>query len=117
MSQPIDFGYLPGTWRNTNKHTKGISAFTLEAEDNQLTLSLQGASGGYFSPEMGTVEMQCFHAGPDSSKVIGFFSSLQDADKELKLACNLNKGLIIIATYITVGGASFFIREFFYKIS
>ncbi len=117
MSQPHDFGYLPGTWRNTNKLTKGIITFTLEAADNQLMLTLQGAAGGYFSPEMGTVEMQCFHAAPDSSKVIGFFSALQDADQELKLACNLNKGLIIIATYITVGSTSFFIREFFHKIS
>ena len=113
----LDFGFLPGNWRNTNKHTKGIITFSLEEQGNGLLLTMQGAVGGHLPQEIGSAQMECFTSTPQSSTVNSFFGTLEDTDNEYKFAGNLNKGLIIIAAYVKLNGEPYFIREFFSKMT
>ena len=108
-----------GQWKNPKKGTKGIRHFDIVNNGNGLEINATGASDGYMPGNWGTKDLLIHNTAPDSSSEVGFQATYEINEKELFLAGNINKGLIIIAIYIKLlnqeDKSHFFIREFFYK--
>jgi hypothetical protein len=110
---------LTGRWKNSKSTTIGISTFHLENVDNQLSLTINGADGGFLPYHMGPITVSTHSATKTSKTCIAFHANVSKDGNEYSFAGNVNKGLIIIATYVKVKAddtANFFVREFFYKL-
>lgn len=110
---------VAGRWKNSKSTTKGIAGFTLTESEGGLMLGIQGAEGGFMSSQLEPVKVSCHSNNSDSKECIAFHGTSVDGGHKYRFAGNINKGLIIIATYITDlndEDSNFFVREFFYKL-
>jgi len=110
---------VTGRWKNSKSSTVGIAEFTLAEVDNKLSISFQGATGGSIPGNIGPIEAVAHASDDSSSDCIAFQAETTVDGKQYIFAGNINKGLVIIATYIRILNGekpNFFIREFFYKL-
>lgn len=110
---------VTGRWKNSKPTTVGISNFSLENVNNQLSLTIKGTEGGFLPDHLGPIEVSEHSATRNSKDCIAFHANVTHDGNEYSFAGNVNKGLIIIATYVKVKAdetANFFVREFFYKL-
>ena len=115
----ISTGQVTGRWKNSKPFTVGISEFELTEIDNKLSISIQGASGGTLPADIGPISAIGHASDELSNDCIAFQAETIAEGKQYFFAGNINKGLVIIATYIKVLSgekSNFFIREFFYKL-
>jgi len=115
----ISNGQVLGRWKNSKGETKGIAAFSLEEVQGKLMITIEGAADGHLPSKIGPVEAIAHGADLTSTACSAFQARTESNGKSYFFAGNINKGLIIIATYVEVPlelGSNFFIREFFYKL-
>lgn len=115
----IETSQILGRWKNSKQGTKGISTFTFTHSNGDLMITVEGSNEGQMSGTYGPLPCVVYAPGPGSTSFSAFEISFATTERTYFLAGNINKGLIIIASYIqsTVSDESnFFIREFFYKL-
>lgn len=107
---------LLGTWMNTYRHSKCISHVTLTAREDGYYLHAHGVG----SPsDWGEIKVTPHAANVDSSVADAFWGQYDFGFLKMFLAANLNKGLLIIASYNSFNDgsdrSSYFARQFFYR--
>lgn len=104
-----------GTWRNTWRHTRGISHLALLRDGDGFLVHAHGVAS---DRPWGAVSAWAYADNVGSPDPSGFFATYDFEFKEMRLAANFNKGLLIVAAYNRFhdnsGRADYFTREFFY---
>jgi hypothetical protein len=116
QTAPVDLDKLTGLWMNTNRATQVIRELTLTKAGKAYELHAFGAG----APRDWGKVVVIPHAGDvDAHDAAGFFAVYDFDFMEMFLAANVNKGLLIIASYNTFrdgsGRSNYFSREFFYR--
>ncbi len=113
----ISTGQMAGRWKNSKANTKGIAEFALEEVDSELLISINGAEEGFLPNNIGPIVSTPHSANESSDDCIAFQADTTIDGVNYFFAGNINKGLVIIATYIKSSeiSSNFFVREFFYK--
>lgn len=114
-----DYSYFVGTWKNSNGSALGIDVFSIKEGDLGPLFTASGTESGYFPGNWGTAPVEFLVSHPDSNTASAFQVNFEVGGREIFLAGNINKGLIIIATYAVAQSGSelpnLFTREFYYK--
>lgn len=114
-----DYSYFIGNWKNSHKVSKGIDSFEITEIDSGPQIRVSGIESGYFPGNWGTAPVGFLVSGPDQTTASAFEATFEIGDRNLFLAGNINKGLIIIAIYAKAKAGkdipSLFIREFYFK--
>ncbi len=104
-----------GIWRNTHRHTRGISHLELLSDGDEVLVHAHGVAA---QRDWGAVSALAYSEGVSSRDPSGFFAKYEFEFLEMQLAANFNKGLLIVAAYSRFkdgsGRADYFTREFFY---
>ena len=112
----VDLGELTGSWRNTNRATRVIRELTLTKSGDAYELNAFGAGA---PRDWGKVVVIPHASGVDTHDAAGFVAIYDFHFMQMFLAANMNKGLLIIASYNTFrdggGRSNYFTREFFYR--
>ena len=116
LSGAVDLSPLLGSWRNTNRGSKGIHRVVLTREAERYILEGWGVG---CDADWGRVPVVPHATHVASRASAGFLARFDFGFSEVSLAANEAKGLLIIASYSTFqdGSArsSYFTREFFYR--
>lgn len=112
-----DLSLLTGRWLNTKRQTKMIRELELTHHGDAYVLHAYGAGA---PRDWGEVQVTP-HAGRVDARDPAAFHAVYDFGfLQMFLAANLNKGLLIIASYNTFRDGStrsnYFSREFFYHV-
>jgi hypothetical protein len=104
-------------WKNTKGATRVIRELTLAKDGNSYVLHAYGAG----SPrDWGKVVVTPYASSVDAFDAAGFHAVYDFEFLQMVLAANMNKGLLIIASYNTFrdgsGRSNYFTREFFYRV-
>ncbi|MCB9232393.1 MAG: hypothetical protein H6581_12060 [Bacteroidia bacterium] len=118
----MDFNYFIGKWKNPFDQSKGIQSFEIRQEsDGRVTMEVQGVSQGYFPAGWGQAEVNFLASTPGGTQASAFSASFQLPGRNVFLAGNINKGLIIIAIYALDAKGNqdnnLFVREFYHKLT
>ena len=112
----IDSGDLVGFWKNTNRMTRVIRELSLAKSGDSYELNAFGAGA---PRDWGKVAVAPHSGGVDAHDLAGFLAVYDFDFMRMFLAANLNKGLLIIASYNAFrdgsGRSNYFSREFFYR--
>ncbi len=112
----VDLGKLTGLWKNTNRATRGICELTFTKNGDAYELNALGAGEPC---DWGKVVVIPYADGVDANYPAGFVAVYGFSFMQVFLAANMNKGLMIIASYNTFcdgsGRSNCFSREFFYR--
>jgi hypothetical protein len=112
----VDLAELTGLWKNTKRDTRIIRELTLTQNGDAHELNAFGAGA---PRDWGKVIVIPHASGVDAHDPAGFLAVYDFDFMQMFLAANMNKGLLIIASYNTFrdgsGRANYFSREFFYK--
>jgi hypothetical protein len=104
-----------GTWRNTYRHTRGISHLDLLRNGDIFLIHAHGVAA---QRDWGAVSASAYGDNVGSRHPTGFLAKYDFDFMEMQLAANFNKGLLIVASYNRFhdgsGRADYFTREFFY---
>ena len=109
-----------GTWRNSYEKARLIEEFTFFEEDGTMKISIKNSKESFYQNpwNIGTVKPHGYT--PDSNDIVAFKGHIKMDDMEAFFAINENKGLLIIAGYLTFKDedprSDCFVREFFYKV-
>ncbi len=113
---PVDLGDLTGLWKNTKRATRVIRALTLTKNRDAYELNAFGAGA---PRDWGKVVVVPHAGGVDVQDPAGFIAVYDFDFMQMLLAANMNKGLLIVASYNTFrdgsGRSNYFSREFFYR--
>jgi hypothetical protein len=114
----IDLGELTGHWINSKRATRVIRELRLRHKGDGYRLHAEGAGA---PRDWGEVPVTPFASGADARDAAGFHAVYDWGFQRMLLAANMNKGLLIIASYnLFLDGtprANYFTREFFYQAS
>lgn len=114
-----DYSYFIGAWKNSHQTSKGIAGFEIRESAQGPEVSVSGIETGYFPGDWGTQPVNFLVSGPDQTTASAFSATFEIGGRNLFLAANINKGLIIIAIYAEAKAGSdipsLFTREFYYK--
>jgi hypothetical protein len=110
----VDLEELTGLWKNTHRATRVIRELNLIRSGEAFQVHAFGVG----SPrEWGKVAAVPYAGGVDDHDPVGFFAVYDFDFMQVFLAANMNKGLLIIASYNTFRDGSarsnYFSREFF----
>ena len=112
----VDLGELTGLWKNTKRATRVIRELTLTKNGDAYELNAFGAGA---PRDWGKVVVIPHAGGVDAHDPAGFLAVYDFDFMQMFLAANMNKGLLIIASYNTFrdgsGRSNYFSREFFYR--
>jgi hypothetical protein len=112
----VDLRELTGLWRNTKRDTRVIRELILRKSDDGYELNAFGAGA---PRDWGKVVVIPHASGVDAQDPAGFLAVYNFDFMQMFLAANVNKGLLIIASYNTFRDGSrrsnYFSREFFYR--
>jgi hypothetical protein len=112
----VDLGELTGLWKNTNRATRVTRELTLTKNGDVYELNAFGAGA---PRDWGKIVVTPHAGGVDAHDPAGFFGVYDFDFMQMFLAANMNKGLLIIASYNTFrdgsGRSNYFSREFFYR--
>jgi hypothetical protein len=112
----VDLGEVTGVWKNTKRATRVIRELTLTQNGDTYELNAFGAGA---PRDWGKVVANPHAGGVDAHDPAGFFAVYDFDFMHMFLAANMNKGLLIIASYNTFrdgsGRSNYFSREFFYR--
>jgi hypothetical protein len=107
---------LTGLWKNTRRATRVIREFTLMKVRDAYELNAFGAGA---PRDWGTIVVVPHSSDVDAHDTVGFHGVYEFDFMRMHLAANLNKGLMIIASFNTFrdgsGRSNYFSREFFYR--
>ena len=113
----MNFEKIIGEWTNSKNITHGIQSFIFRAKDGNLEIELFGSESSFQPGSWGNHTLSTYSSS-GNTQFSAFHSSIKIADHKIEIAGNINKGLIIIASYIKNEGSTQksndFIREFFY---
>lgn len=113
----VDLAELTGLWKNTNRATRVIRELTLTKNGDVYELRAFGAGA---PRDWGKVSVIPHAGGVDAHDPAGFLAVYDFDFMQMFLAANMNKGLLIIASYNMFrdgsGRSNYFSREFFYRI-
>ncbi|KAA1246570.1 hypothetical protein [Aquimarina sp. RZ0] len=111
--------YYLGTWANSNEKARLIDSFTFFETDGELRMTIKNSETGFYKNDWGTGLVKPHSYGPDTHDIVAFQAHFSREDIDAFLAINENKGLLIIAGYITFKNdedrSDCFVREFFRK--
>jgi hypothetical protein len=112
----VSLGELTGLWKNTKRATRVIRELRLLQEGGRYLLHAAGAGAPC---DWGKVPVTPCANGADALDPAGFFAVYDFGFQRMFLAANMNKGLLIIASYkMFLDGdrrSDYFTREFFYR--
>lgn len=112
-----DYSYFIGDWKNSNGSSNGIDSFRIAESEDGPKIEVIGIEGGFFPGNWGKAKVQFLVSGPHHTTASAFQACFRNGNKQIFLAGNINKGLIIIAIYAMAeqGDPNLFVREFYYK--
>jgi hypothetical protein len=112
----VDLEELTGLWKNTKRASQVIRELTLTKNGDAYELNAFGVGA---PRDWGKVVVIPHASGVDAHDPAAFFAVYDFDFMQILLAANMNKGLLIIASFNTLrdGGArpNYFSREFFYR--
>jgi hypothetical protein len=112
----VDLVELTGLWKNTKRTTRVIRELTLAKNGEAYELHAFGAGA---PRDWGKVVVIPHSGGVDAHDPVGFLAVYDFDFMQMSLAANINKGLLIIASYNTFrdgsGRSNYYSREFFYR--
>jgi hypothetical protein len=115
----VDLDELTGLWKNTKRATRVIRELQLLHEGGGRYVV--HAAGAGAPRDWGKVPVTPCASGADARDPAGFYAVYDFGFQRMFLAANMNKGLLILASYnIFVDGGSrsnYFAREFFYRVA
>jgi hypothetical protein len=113
----VDLSSLIGRWKSTRRDTKVICELELARKADSYVLHAFGAGA---PRDWGEVTVTPHASNVDGQDATAFQATYDFTFMQLHLAANVNKGLLIIATYHTFCDGSnrsnYFAREFFYHV-
>jgi len=108
-----------GTWVNTNDKSKLMKEITFFQSEDSFRMSVQASSESFFQGPWNSASVQYHSYSPESNDIVAFQAQFEMEEMSAFLAINENRGLIIIACFLTFEDADersdCFVREFFYK--
>jgi len=111
----VSLDALLGDWTNTYRETGNIVSFRLERADEGYTMACRFKRE---SQHLGKVPVVPYADHALGRQATAFLARCDVDFGEALLACNTNKGLIIVAAYVQFrdgsGRAPYFSREFFF---
>lgn len=115
-----DPSVFPGVWINVNPRTTGIARLDITSAGQGLRIAIH-AVGPQGMISWGTVErVTLFASGPAMTSVVGFTAMVDLGFVEVRLQANLNKGLMVLASYTRFkdgsGRVDSFTREYFSSV-
>jgi hypothetical protein len=117
-AKELDRGVFTGAWINSNPDTAGFTkiAFAL-ADDGALECRVE-AVGTDGIIDWGTADdIELYAAGPAANRAFGFSARYDFGFLEVQIQGNLNKGLMVLATFNRFkdgsGRSDYFLREYF----
>ena len=118
---PYDLTAFLGVWINVNPHTTGIARLDVSSTDQGLRLTTH-ALGHNGMISWGAVEdITPFASSSTSTKAAGFEATYDFGFVEVRLQGNLNKGLLVLASYSRFkdgsGRVNYFTREYFSSVA
>ena len=115
-----ELSYYLGTWRNSYEKARLIGEFTFFEKEGGLRMSLKNSTESFYQKPWPEGVVTAHSYTPESNDIVAFKAHFELEDLEAFLAINENKGLLIIAGYISFKGddsrGDCFVREFFYKV-
>jgi hypothetical protein len=114
----VDLAELTGHWKNTRRSTRAIRELRLRHSGDGYLLHAVGAGA---PRDWGEVPVTPCASGADARDAAGFHAVYDWGSQRMILAANMNKGLMIIASFnLFFDGtprANYLTREFFYQAS
>jgi hypothetical protein len=108
---------LCGLWRNTSRETQVIRELNLKESVDGYELTAFGSCPPH---DWGTVPITVYCEGTGQHAQPAFFATYDTKEMHVRVAANMNKGLMIIALYARFSrdqlGLKQFAREFFYRV-
>ncbi len=115
-----ELSYYLGTWRNSYDKARLIKEFTLFEKEGGIRMSLKNSTESFYQKPWPEGEVTAHAYTPESNDIVAFKAHFKLEDMEAFFAINENKGLLIIAGYLSFEEADprgdCFVREFFYKV-
>lgn len=115
----MDLSYYIGTWDNPYEKARLIDSFTFYETDGELRMTIKNSAASFYQEDWGIGSVKAHAYAPDLHNVVAFQAHFFKEDIEMFLAINENKGLLVIAAYITFKNndekSDCFVREFFHK--
>ncbi|MDH7448112.1 hypothetical protein [Aquimarina sp. 2201CG14-23] len=115
----MDLSYYLGTWDNPYEKARLIDSFTFFESEGELRMTIKNSTDSFCQDDWGIGLVRAHAYNPDLHEVVAFQAHFFKEDLEMFLAINENKGLLVIAAYITFKNndekSDYFVREFFHK--
>ncbi|WP_103068969.1 hypothetical protein [Aquimarina sediminis] len=120
QKQKVDLSYYLGTWRNSYEKARLIGEFTFFEKDGVMQIRIKNSKDSFYKSNWDIAPVRPHSYAPEINDVVAFQAHLKMEEMEAFLAINENKGLLIIAGYLTFDTnderSDCFVREFFYKV-
>ncbi len=120
VEKNLDYSSFIGVWINSHNETAGIERFEILEKSGDVFIHVFGAENGFYPGDWGQCKFHPYAYGIDLKEAMAFSATYKTENKEIILAVNFNKGLLIIAGFYQFrdesGRSDCLIREFFYKI-
>jgi hypothetical protein len=120
VKRKVDFLYYTGTLRNSYEKARLIGEFNLFESEGVLKIAIKNSKESFYDGPWDVADVIPHSYAPEISDIVAFQAHIDMEDINAFLALNENKGLLIIAGYITFknddGKSNCFVREFFYKV-
>lgn len=112
--------YYLGTWRNSYEKARLIGEFTIFEANDGLRISVKNSRESFYTGPWQEVPIRPHAYAPEMNDIVAFQAHFEMDEMNAFFAMNENKGLLIIAGYLTFSPedprADCFVREFFYKV-
>jgi len=114
----LDRGVFPGAWINSNPDTAGFTKIVFSTGENGELECRVEAVGTDGVIDWGTAAaIELYAAGPTATRAFGFSAHYDFGFLEVQIQGNLNKGLMVLATFNRFkegsGRSDYFLREYF----
>ena len=118
--EQTQISYYLGTWRNSYDKARLIGEMNIIQGKDGLQIAIKNSQDSFYTGPWEIATLKPHSYAPEINDIVAFQTRIDLDDIEAVLAINENKGLLIIAGYITFKNdnskTDCFVREFFYKV-
>ncbi|HEX9698652.1 MAG TPA: hypothetical protein VGD06_04245 [Acidobacteriota bacterium] len=117
-AKELDRGVFTGAWINSNPDTAGFRKITFATGENgELECRAEAVGTNGIIDWGAAAAIELYAAGPAANRAFGFSARYDFGFLEVQIQGNLNKGLMVLATFNRFtddsGRCDYFLREYF----
>jgi hypothetical protein len=117
-AKELDRGVFTGAWINSNPDTAGFTKIIFSTgDDGALECRVQAVGTDGLIDWGPAKDVELYAAGPAARRAFGFSARYDFGFLEVQIQGNLNKGLMVLATFNRFtddsGRCDYFLREYF----